>query len=256
VASATRLCAQQAPADANPRAVRNRKHTPRWSAGDLAGLREGLRDAGYGWVEASWIRSRLRELRGHVTAGPSPADEVRRGDFSSRPASSMPSLAHPGEMLVLSSKPDKAVRRFTAWQMLGALVFLVAAARIVPAVLAQIDEYRERAHAEALVAKGAGVNGLNADGESLLHRATRHGRASMTAFLIAEGADPNARNASGWTPLHTAARLGHVDVVYVLLAHGARIDVEAGTGRLTPLWLADDAGHQEVVSVLTEAGAR
>ncbi len=103
---------------------------------------------------------------------------------------------------------------------------------------------------------GAGVNGAYADGQSLLHRSARTGRASMTAFLIAEGADLNARNAAGWTPLHTAARLGHADVVAVLLAHGARIDVEAGTGRLTPLWLADDAGHQEVVDLLTRATAR
>jgi hypothetical protein len=251
-----RLFAGEASAHENSSAPRSRARASRWSDGDLAGLLEGLRDAGYGWVEASWIRTQLRDLQGRVKAGHSPGDQVRRDDTPSSPASSLPSFAHPAEMLVLPSKPAKAVRRFTAWQMLGALVFVVAAARIAPAVLAKIDEYRERVHAEELVRMGVGVNGAYADGQSLLHRSARTGRASMTAFLIAEGADLNARNAAGWTPLHTAARLGHADVVAVLLAHGARIDVEAGTGRLTPLWLADDAGHQEVVDLLTRATAR
>ena len=73
----------------------------------------------------------------------------------------------------------------------------------------------------ALLAAGADVNGMDADGFSALHRAAAGGTLAVLELLIGHGGDVNARDLAGCTPLHYAAFCGHTDVVHLLLSAGA-----------------------------------
>ena len=105
--------------------------------------------------------------------------------------------------------------------------------------------------AEALILRGAELNPVLWQGESLLHVSIHRGRLSSAEWLLRKGADPNtAREKDGWTPLHQAASRGVASIVAALLKHGAdprRKDVEGHT----PLDVARQKKRPAVADLLT-----
>ncbi|MGD8440363.1 MAG: ankyrin repeat domain-containing protein [Holophagae bacterium] len=105
-----------------------------------------------------------------------------------------------------------------------------------------------------LVAAGAPVNAVGADGGTPLHWACHHDRADMVALLLDAGADVTVQNRWGRTPLHVAARRGHPQVAALLIAHGADPNVTTREG-WTPLHVARMSDHPDLVELLIAAGA-
>lgn len=54
-------------------------------------------------------------------------------------------------------------------------------------------------------------------GQTALHLAVRHGRASTVKLLLAHGANVNAQDQAGTTALISACDRGHADIVRILL---------------------------------------
>lgn len=54
-------------------------------------------------------------------------------------------------------------------------------------------------------------------GQTALHLAVRHGRASTVRLLLAHGANINAQDQAGTTALISACDRGHTDIVRILL---------------------------------------
>lgn len=63
--------------------------------------------------------------------------------------------------------------------------------------------------ADLLLAAGADVNAVQADGYTPLHEAAQNGDRAMAERLVAAGADPQARLDDGSTPADSARRAGH-----------------------------------------------
>jgi ankyrin repeat protein len=79
-----------------------------------------------------------------------------------------------------------------------------------------------------LLARGADVRGMDADGNSALLLAAGNGDREIMRLLIAKGADVNVPNTSlGLTPLGSAVSSNRSDAVRLLLANRARVDVPA-----------------------------
>jgi ankyrin repeat protein len=88
---------------------------------------------------------------------------------------------------------------------------------------------------------------------ALMMAAFKRNRAAADA-LLAKGA---AVNRPGWTPLHYAAASGDDAIAAVLLKRGAAIDARstAASGAYTALMMAAREGHPDTVSFLLKAGA-
>ena len=84
---------------------------------------------------------------------------------------------------------------------------------------------------EVLLAAGATVDALGADGENPLHSAARCGRVGVVTALVKAGAGVNALSAGGQSPYHLAARELHPDVAKALVALGADIFTVDSSGR-------------------------
>jgi hypothetical protein len=105
-----------------------------------------------------------------------------------------------------------------------------------------------------LLAKGAPVAQVGADGGTIMHRVCHHDRPDMVQLLLDGGADITVQNQWGRTPLHVAARRGCRRVAELLLARGADPDLSTKEG-WTSLHVAYRAGQSELVDLLLSAGA-
>ena len=105
-----------------------------------------------------------------------------------------------------------------------------------------------------LLAKGAPVSRVGADGGTVLHRVAHYDRPDMLQLLIDAGGDVTTRNQWGRAPLHVAARRGCRETALLLIASGADLDVATNEG-WTPLHVAYRAGQPSLVDVLLSAGA-
>jgi hypothetical protein len=76
--------------------------------------------------------------------------------------------------------------------------------------------------AALLLAAGADVHGVDADGNTAPHWAAHSGGKGYARELLRAGAAVDARAGDGWTPLMLAARQSDLALVRLLLAHGAR----------------------------------
>lgn len=70
--------------------------------------------------------------------------------------------------------------------------------------------------------KGADINALNDDGDSLLHYFIKDGKIQSVKLLVEFGADTTLQNKDGWPPMHVATFLGHRDIMLYLIMNGSR----------------------------------
>jgi ankyrin repeat protein len=105
-----------------------------------------------------------------------------------------------------------------------------------------------------LLARGANVHSVRADGITVLMLAARAGDPEVVGELLRRKAEVNAKDNDGATPLTYAAREGHEAVARLLLAAGAAVDA-ADSRRWTPLMYAAVNGHPGLVRLMLEKGA-
>lgn len=87
-------------------------------------------------------------------------------------------------------------------------------------------------------------------GQTALHLAVRHGRASTVRLLLANGANINAQDQAGTTALISACDRGHIDIVRILLEDpDCDINLTDKGGR-SALSLATQASHTEIADLL------
>ena len=87
---------------------------------------------------------------------------------------------------------------------------------------------------DMLLAKGADVCAMDAQGNTPLHAAALQGDVGIIQKLLAKGADLAAKNKNGETPLHRACWYGNLDAARLLVAKGAVLKAADAAGR-TPL---------------------
>ncbi len=87
-----------------------------------------------------------------------------------------------------------------------------------------------------------------------LWQAARDGDLQSLNLMLAEGADVNAMTADGWTALSIAALKGYQEIMHALLKNGADANARNGDG-WTPLMLATSLADIEAMEILLSAGA-
>ena len=106
-----------------------------------------------------------------------------------------------------------------------------------------------------LLDRGAGIEGKDAYGQTVLHWAVRGGDVETVRLLLDRGADINAKNNDGVAPLHWATLGEDVETVRLLLDRGADIEAKVGADGPTPLHWAAGNGKVETVRLLLDRGA-
>jgi ankyrin repeat protein len=120
------------------------------------------------------------------------------------------------------------------------------------------DMWRDPGVLQGHLDAGHGIDTLNAEGETLLHRACcadlkvlTKGSDTLVKQLLQAGADPNARFREGLTPLMLTRS---PDLANCLLDHGADIERETAYGS-SALELACGGGDLPVAKILLKRGA-
>ena len=108
-----------------------------------------------------------------------------------------------------------------------------------------------------LIAKGADINELGANGYTPLHVAVGKGNVEMVRFLVGQkGANVSAQDEQGNTPLYYAVKNKNLELVRILLQHGAKVDVK-NRNSVTPLYLCiKNKGSEAMKNLLFAAEAR
>ena len=107
---------------------------------------------------------------------------------------------------------------------------------------------------QSLLNHGANPNQANRDGMTPLHLAAREGRSASASALLARGAEVNGLDSEGWTPLMYAAYNGFTGVARVLLSQGAGVNLKSKNG-YSALSLAADKNQEAMVQLLIQSGA-
>jgi ankyrin repeat protein len=123
-----------------------------------------------------------------------------------------------------------------------------------PALVIAAREGSMRVLQALLDSPGIQVDATALNGNTaLMMAAFKRNRAAAEA-LLARGA---AVNRPGWTPLHYAAASGDEDIARLLIKRGAKIDAVSppASGAYTPLMMAAREAHPDMVAFLTQQGA-
>merc|ERR1719437_211647 len=100
-------------------------------------------------------------------------------------------------------------------------------------VFIDLHELCERGDEECvwlLISQGMSVKLRDAEGGTLLQKATHSGKTPVLKLLIEKGGNVNAKGAYGYTPLHEACYIGYPDVVNYLLTMKANVDALSKNG--------------------------
>ncbi len=114
----------------------------------------------------------------------------------------------------------------------------------------QVDRVRR------LIAQGANVDELDANGDAPLIIAAYKGYTDILRLLLEAGADVSVVDPGmKATALHAAAYAGHADAAKLLIDHGIDIDKQGPYNGYTALHDAVWQNNTETARVLVEAGA-
>lgn len=110
--------------------------------------------------------------------------------------------------------------------------------------------------AKVLIEAGAEVDSASHNPLKVmpLHSAAAGSWVEVVRLLIAHGAPVNALQAEGFAPLHSAAQNGSVEIIRDLLAAGAEVNARDAEGK-TPLAYALKGDNQEASELLVNHGA-
>lgn len=96
----------------------------------------------------------------------------------------------------------------------------------------------DKERVEKLLAHGADVSAVDADGDTALHGAAKSGNVEIMRLLLDKGANPNATNRQGGTPLMWVAVFGHDEAARFLLSRGADASLKDNDGVTAAEWAA------------------
>lgn len=117
-----------------------------------------------------------------------------------------------------------------------------------------------------LIDKGANINVVDENKNSILHKAIFQDKLNIVKLLLSLSLKfADTKNNDGDTPLHKASMFSFVDIMKELIKSGADVDVQNNNG-LTPLMLASFGDNEftkhiskyskiEAAKVLLDAGA-
>jgi ankyrin repeat protein len=100
------------------------------------------------------------------------------------------------------------------------------------------DNREEYGGITMLIEKGAPVNGIDKNGNTLLIRAADYGKTGLVKFLLSHGADPNIQNKKGETALMKSNHPDTEELVNALLASGANPNLQDKEGKTALMHLA------------------
>ncbi|CAE8738887.1 unnamed protein product [Polarella glacialis] len=89
----------------------------------------------------------------------------------------------------------------------------------------------------------------DAEGATLMQKATHSGKTTILKLLVDKGGNLNAKGSYGYAPLHEACYIGHPDVCNYLFQMKANVDALSKNGS-TPLLVAAREGHTIVCEAL------
>lgn len=92
----------------------------------------------------------------------------------------------------------------------------------------------DKAFVDALLAKGADVNGARDDGDTALITAAIVDNQEVVKLLLDKGADVNQQNKLGYTAVSEAVHRGHLEVVKLLVDKGADLNLGGRDGQHLP----------------------
>jgi ankyrin repeat protein len=122
-----------------------------------------------------------------------------------------------------------------------------------------IHDAVEKGNIEAVkqhLTAGTDVNLKDEDGElTPLQMAAGEGQKEIAELLIAKGADVNAMTADGLTALFAAILGPHKEIAELLIAKGADVNARGFLG-MTPLNMAADEGEKEIAALLRKHGGK
>ncbi|KAH8123378.1 hypothetical protein FP744_10005958 [Trichoderma asperellum] len=105
---------------------------------------------------------------------------------------------------------------------------------------------------EMLLARGANVNYVNADGETPICLAAENGYDDISKLLIDAGALINPTESEHKTPLSLAIMNRHKNIVKLLLENGAKVDEKDSNTGKSPLSLAASIIDQSILRLILE----
>ncbi|HZJ42620.1 MAG TPA: ankyrin repeat domain-containing protein [Pyrinomonadaceae bacterium] len=116
----------------------------------------------------------------------------------------------------------------------------------------QIAEAGDLTELDAVLKKGADLNGCNRNGVSALMRASSAGNHHMVQALLEHGADIHAHRNDGFNAILLATFFGHFKTVRVLVEHGADLDQTTRCGNTPEDW-ARARAFEEIALYLNDA---